>query len=122
MGLLTRRGLLLAILLGALAATALWRWRREPCRLLAREYADVYAALRQCRTDLDCVADPPALRGPAFCERVRSTAAGDRDRLLAIERAFEARGCEPRRLECPPLSGAICKQAICVPTPSTPRP
>ncbi len=122
MGLLTRRGLLLAILLGAFAATMLWRWRREPCRVLAREYAGAYAALRPCRADPDCVVDPPAAHGPALCERVRSTAAGDPGRLVAIERAFEARGCEPRRLECPPLAGAHCRLGTCVPTPSTPRP
>ncbi len=121
MGLLTRRGLLLAVLLGALGATLLWRWRREPCHALAREYAGAYAALRECRVDRDCVLDPPAVHGPALCDRARSTAAGDRSRLVAIERTFEAR-CEPKPLECPPLDGARCERGACRATPSRSRP
>jgi hypothetical protein len=114
MNLLTRRGFLLAVALGALSGVLLWRWRGDPCGALSRRYAATYEALRGCDADADCLVDPPAVHGPALCDRSR-TRDGERDRLVAIERDFEARGCEPGKTSpCGEPLGARCDRGRCV--------
>lgn len=112
MGLLTRRALLLAIAIGTAASVVLWRAFEDPCRNLAKGYADVYATLGACQTDGDCLLDPPAAHGPVFCERVR-TASSSRERLESIERTFEARACPVVVPSCPDPRAARCDRGHC---------
>jgi hypothetical protein len=116
MGLLTRRGFYLAILLGALAATFAWRQRRDPCRQLARIYAGIYDDSRGCRSDAECVLDPPPPAGPVLCDRARARTR-PRDRLVEIERTFEVTRCSLGAERCPPMAGARCVAGRCTAQP-----
>ena len=111
---LTRRGLYLALSIGVLLATFFWRWRREPCRELGRLYEEAYAAMQACGSDTDCVLDTPATTGPLICDPVRAVLPQGRDRLLVIERNFEARGCAVKPPHCTPALGARCDHGRCV--------
>jgi hypothetical protein len=112
MGLLTRRALLLAIAVGAAASVVLWRTFEDPCRNLAKGYAEVYATLGACGGDGDCVVDPPAAHGPRLCEPVRAASAS-RERLESIERTFEARACPLLLASCPDPRSARCDRGRC---------